>query len=337
MHRQFLFVLIALIFCAGALAVWRIQNADAAPDTIPAAPIQRCMNLSGALEAPQEGLWGYTIVEEDLTRIRQAGFDTVRLPVRWRLFQSSGTWTLDPAQLERVEDVISQARAADLKVILNVHHYNDLNDDPETHEPRLEAIWRELSKNFAYAPSDLIFELINEPHSGMTIARTDALNRRLLAIVRERHPDRWVLFGTAHWGTLEGMLKSDPPYDPKAIIGFHYYEPSDFTHQGAFFVQPSPPPTGKSWGSEKDRAAIARDFQKAAQFRDQAGMPLLLGEFGVYEEVPLGLRADWTGFARNIAESHGFGWCHWGFATTFKSYDPDQNAWIEPMLAALIP
>ena len=336
MHKQLLSSAIALILVSCAGIFWLLQKADADVLPVPASPIQRCMNLSGALEAPSEGLWGYTIRAEDLLRLREAGFDTVRLPVRWRLVEHDGNHHIEPAQLARVTDVIEQALAADLKIILNAHHYNALNEDPDTHEPRLESVWEQLSRTFAGAPPELMFELINEPHSKMTIARTDALNRRLLEIVRRTNPHRWVVYGTAHWGALEGMLKSAPPYDPKGIIGFHYYEPFEFTHQGAFFVDP-PLPTGVSWGTEDDRSAIKRDLAKAAQFRDRHGMPLLLGEFGVYEEVPLHLRADWTRNVRTEAEAAEFGWCHWGFATTFKSYDQNQEDWIYPILRALIP
>lgn len=336
MHKQFLAALIALLSLMGAGTIWLLHNADAEVRDTPSPPVQRCMNLSGALEAPEEGLWGYTIREEDLYRLKNSGFDTVRLPVRWKLVETESGWRADAAQLQRVDEVISQAHGAGLQVILNAHHYNELNDDPDTHQPRLEALWGHLAYYFTDAPPELIFELINEPHSGMTIKRTDQLNRKLLSIVRETNPDRWVLYGTAHWGALEGMLKSKPPYDPKAMIGFHYYEPFDFTHQGAFFVDPVRP-TGVSWGSEADRARIRKDFQKAAQFRDRHGMPLLLGEFGVYEEVPLDLRRKWTSFVRNEAESNGFGWCHWGFATTFKTYDQSDEDWIYAILRALIP
>lgn len=336
MHKHILAVLVPLISVGAAFMIWFWPKAEAHAADIPASPVSKCMNLSGALEAPTEGLWGYTIREADLFRLSAQGFDTVRLPVRWKLIETRNGVRIDPAQLARVEEVIAQAQDAGLQVILNAHHFNELNEDPDTHEPYLAAIWRTLSRQFAGAPESLIFEIINEPHSGMTIKRTDALNRRILSIIRETHPDRWVLYGTAHWGTLEGMLKSDPAFDPKAMIGFHYYEPFKFTHQGAFFVDP-PPPTGVRWGSKEDRAAIARDFGKAAQFRDRAGMPLLLGEFGVYEEVPLNLRADWTQTVRMEAEAAGFGWCHWGLATTFKSYDQAREAWIYPVLRALIP
>ena len=336
MHKQLLAGAIALILISCAGILWLLQKADAEPGQIPPAPVQRCMNLSGAMEAPSEGMWGYKIRERDLIELKTQGFDTVRLPVRWRLVETENGLRIDPDQLARASDVIQQARSAGLKTILNVHHYNALNEDPDTHEPRIEQIWRILSAHFAEAPQDLIFEFVNEPHSSMTIRRTDALNRHLLAIVRETHPDRWVLYGTAHWGALEGMLKAAPPYDPKAMIGFHYYEPFKFTHQGAFFVDP-PLPTGVSWGTESDRSAIRRDFAKAARYRDRLGMPLLLGEFGVYEEISMDLRADWTRTVRTEAESAGFGWCHWGFATTFKSYDLAEEDWLYPILRALIP
>ena len=336
MHKQFLLALLALLLLVGFGTFWLLQKANAEVPDAPESPVERCMNLSGALEAPIEGSWGYTIREEDLHRMKAAGFDTVRLPVRWTLLFSEGGWHPEQQQLARVDEVISQARNAGLKIILNVHHYNALFEDPDTHEPRLEDLWAYLSLHYKNAPEDLIFELINEPHANLTVKHTDALNRKLLAIVREHHPDRWVLYGTAEWGGLSGMLGSDPQYDPKALIGYHYYAPYAFTHQGAFFANP-PPPVGKTWGTASDQKKVRRDFRKASKFRDRRSMALILGEFGVYENVPLDQRANWTEFVRMEAESAGFGWCHWGFATTFKSYDLGQERWIPEILSALIP
>lgn len=337
MFRHFLPSIIGLLALGAALALWLLQEARAdVTEIYPEAPVQRCMNLSGALEAPVEGTWGYAVRKEDLYRIKTAGFDSVRLPVRWQLVETRRGLRISPAQLARVTQIVNQAIDADLTIILNAHHFIELNNDPDTHEPKLEAIWRELSAHFIGAPEQLIFEFINEPNGNMTLRRTDLLNRRLLEQVRRLHPDRWVIYGTGQWGTLDGMLRSRPPYDPKAMIGFHYYTPHRFTHQGAFFEAPVPP-TGVSWGSDTDLAAIRKDFAKAARFRNKKNMPLLLGEFGVYGEVPLHLRAGWTHTVRANAEAAGFGWCHWGFSTTFKSYDLSTEGWIAPMLNALIP
>ena len=70
---------------------------------VPTSPVQRCMNLGGALEAPNEGDWGYTIREKDLEAIKAAGFDTVRLPVRWDVHaMQREPYTIRQGQIDRV-------------------------------------------------------------------------------------------------------------------------------------------------------------------------------------------------------------------------------------------
>src|SRR5262245_51928059 len=43
----------------------------------------RGINLGNALEAPKEGEWGVKLKAEYFKTIKDAGFATVRLPVRW--------------------------------------------------------------------------------------------------------------------------------------------------------------------------------------------------------------------------------------------------------------
>ena len=52
---------------------------------MPAAlPVGTCINMGNMLEPEKEGAWGGAlIVPEDFSRIKAAGFDTVRIPVRW--------------------------------------------------------------------------------------------------------------------------------------------------------------------------------------------------------------------------------------------------------------
>ena len=39
---------------------------------------------------------------------------------------------------------------------------------------------------------------------------------------------------------------------------------------------------------------------------------------------------------RETAEAHGFGWCYWDYATTFKAYNIDRETWIRSLLSALV-
>ena len=312
----------------------QLAEAESAPPK--ASPIERCMNLGGSLEAPREGDWGYTVRREDLERLKTAGFDTTRLPVKWSAHTAtSKPYTIDPAFMTRVEEIVDWAIETDLQIIIDVHHYNAMMKRPDEERPRLAAMWRQISDAFEGAPDNVIFELINEPNEKMTVRKTDTVNRELLSIVREKHPDRWVIVGSAGWGSLEALLKSRPPQDDRIILTFHNYDPYDFTHQGAFFANP-PPPTGKRWGTREDIARMQLGAKQARAFAVEQGYPMFVGEFGVYEDVPLDQRVKWTRAFRETAEANGFGWCYWDYATTFKVYRLDRETWVNSMLGALI-
>ena len=57
----------------------------------------RGVNLANALEAPKEGDSGVVLKEEYFDRIKSAGFDSVRLPVRWNGHaDASPPYQIDP-------------------------------------------------------------------------------------------------------------------------------------------------------------------------------------------------------------------------------------------------
>lgn len=327
---------LALMTAACAPAV-DTATADQARKPVAQSPIKKCMNLGGALESERrEGEWGYTIRKEDMQRLKADGFDTVRVPVRWTARMGSAPpYAIDTDFLGRVDEVVRWAGETGLNIIINVHHYTELNERPDVHEARLEALWDQLAYHYATAPDFVIFETINEPYDAMTVRRTDALNKRLLDRIRQDNPDRWVILGTANWGNLDGLRKSSPPYDPRAILTYHDYSPFEFTHQGAFWAEPVRP-TGVRWGSRKDIANMASDLDKALEAQNRHGMPVFVGEFGVYEEVPAEQRARWTRAMREGLESRGLGWCYWDYATTLKAYDQSKEAWLPEIRAALL-
>ena len=288
-------------------------------------PVDRCINLANALEAPAEGDWGYRIERPHLTAIAEAGFDTVRLPVR---FGSRWDGRIEPALLARVDEVIGWAEAAGLTVILDLHHFDELMAEPDRYADRFAAIWAELAQHYAGRGDGLVFELLNEAEGALGTARATALYRRVIPLIREADPDRWIVVGGGDFGSLGEMLKL-PDLGPRVVDSFHYYEPFDFTHQQADFLDGPPPP--QDWGSPAEREALARDIARATANDG----PAFLGEFGVYAEVATELRADWIASVRQAAEAAGIPWCHWGFAAEFAAYDEETGRWNPVILQAL--
>ena len=64
--------------------------------------------------------------EEDLDVVRSAGFDLVRLPVKW-----------EGADRAAVDRTVSAALERGFSVVLDVHHF-------EGSGPELVALWREV-------------------------------------------------------------------------------------------------------------------------------------------------------------------------------------------------
>ncbi|MEM9669543.1 MAG: glycoside hydrolase family 5 protein [Pseudomonadota bacterium] len=333
------FVLCFASFVFNAEAPASAENAQSmatlANAKLPDIPISKCINIGGALEAPREGDWGYRIRKEDLRRMHQAGFDTIRLPVAWSYHSSSRKpFRINRRFQKRVDEVIRAALDEGLNVILDVHHFYQLMNDPDDHSDWLDGLWRQLAEHYEGWPDGLIFEFLNEPFGKMDTARVNEMNRRLLPIVRERHPDRWIIMSGSGWGHLDGLLEADIPYDPKAIATFHFYEPFNFTHQGATFAPHVP--IGRKWGSEEDREQLRSMIAAAADWQAKNRMPVFLGEFGPYEGIDLEARAQWTRAVRREAESYDMPWCYFDWATSFRVYDLSRERWLMSMRHALI-
>ncbi|WP_375280101.1 glycoside hydrolase family 5 protein [Pseudooctadecabacter sp.] len=295
-------------------------------------PVARCINMGAALEAPIEGDWGYVIQRRHIDRIAQAGFDTIRLPVKFSAHFKNGAF--DPAFLARVDEVVGWTQDADLNVILVLHHYWDLMDTgTDAHKANLIAMWRVLGQHYADAPQSVLFELLNEPEGTLTTADAAALYDTILSDLRPAHPTRWIIMGGDEWNNIDSLADLPDP-DPYDMHTFHFYEPWQFTHQGAPYVQADLPRSG--WGSDADRATLSQRFDVAtAQNR-----PLFLGEFGVYDAAPRPDHIRWLRAVRQAAEAHGIPWCHWGFTqgeqAGFQAFDVDRDDWRAGVLDALM-
>jgi endoglucanase len=309
---------------------------------LPVAPpmnYQRGVNLGNMLEAPNEGAWGLTVQEEYFGRIKEAGFDFVRVPVRWNAHaDESAPYAIDPAFLARVDEVVNWALAQNLAVIIDFHHYEEMGSDPQGHKDRFLGIWQKVAEHYKDSPSNVLFELLNEPNGELNAERWNQYIAETLTIVRQSNPTRDVIIGPVNLNAYDQVSTLEFPRDDHLIVTFHYYLPFEFTHQGAEWVEGSDAWLGKTWeATEDEKAEITRHFESVAAWARQRGLRVLLGEFGAYSKADMDSRVRWTGFVRSEAERHGFGWAYWEFASDFGVYDADSKVWREELLKALIP
>ncbi len=329
-----------LVFVCGYFLFRNDGGSDPKPyaaTTLPAGPVSKCINLGNALDAPNEGDWTYRIEDNHLTAIADAGFESVRVPVRWSAHAGSEPpYTIDPQFMDRVSHVVDEAIAHDLKVILNVHHYIEIMDDPNAHTERLEEMWDQIARRFAGRGDKIVFELLNEAMDNLTNAKLEKINAALVVKLRNIvGPEPWIIVGGDKWGSIEGIKNARVPSDPRIILTFHDYSPFEFTHQGATFTAQEFP-VGQTWGSDDELADMAKLFEQAVKIGIERQVPIFLGEFGVINTVPEEERVNWMRAYRQAADEAGIGWCLWDFGAAFSIYDTQTQKWNEPILDALL-
>jgi endoglucanase len=295
----------------------------------------RGINFGNALDSVDAG--AHWLQDRYFAEVREAGFDTIRLPVRWSAHADEFWPYLIAAEFaERVDRAISEARRRELNVVLNVHHYHELNDAPHAHEERFLALWRQIATRYADQSDRLYFELLNEPRDAMTPDLWNGLMARTLAVVREGNPDRIVIVGPARMNDLHALTELRLPHDDALIVTIHYYAPLAFTHQGASWTGGANAWLGTTWGDEADKRTVQEDLATAAAWAEESGHPVFVGEFGVNQRADASSRNRWTRTVRSTAEHCGFSWCYWDFGTDFGAFNLNHNVWDETLKEALL-
>ena len=264
--------------------------------------MQRGINVGNALDGREGDVRpvGPDIVE----LIQRAGFDTVRIPVRWSAHVAPRPpFTIEPSFLGLVDMAIATALEADLDVVINVHHDRALNADPTRERPRFLALWSQIAARYADHPGRLHFELLNEPTAELTPQRWNELLPQALAVVRQTNRHRRVLIGSASMNALDALPELTLPADDHLVVTIHYYSPMTFTHQGAPWHPGADRWIGTTWDPDRQAAAVHADLAALAAWADHHGVPAFVGEFGAYEQADMADRVAWTTTVRRRART----------------------------------
>ena len=285
----------------------------------------RGINLGNALEAPAIGEWEVVLKEEYFSMIKEKGFSSVRIPIRWSAYAQTGApYTIDQKFFEdHVDWAIRQALENDLCAIINFHHYDEIFTNPLGEWDRFLAMWEQVAARYQGYPEDLVFEILNEPHNGLTAELWNQLLKEALAVIRETNPNRMVMIGTAEWGGVGGLSKLEFPGDENLILTVHFYSPFQFTHQGADWVSGSDPYAwlGTRWnGSFFDKRILIDELYPVYYYSCTNNIPVNIGEFGAYKKADMDSRAHWTEFCARLFEEMGFSWHYWEFCSGFGVY-----------------
>ncbi|WP_371667175.1 cellulase family glycosylhydrolase [Streptomyces sp. NBC_00289] len=333
------------------------QAADPPPPSAPSArsavaAMQPGWNLGNTYDAiPDETSWGNPPVTRALLKkVKSQGFRSIRLPVTWGVHQGAAPdYTIDPAWMAKVRQVVDLALDENLYVLLNMHHdswmwVNNLSTDHGAVLGRYTATWTQIAAEFRDKPSRLVFESINEPTFSGTSG--DDENYRLLAelntvfhrIVREsggRNADRLLVLPTLYTNSEQGRLDALATEladlrDPMVATTIHFYGWWPFSVNIAGY-------TRFDSTSQQD---LTEQFDRVYNTFVAHGIPVIIGEYALlaYDHnrpgiIERGEQRKYFEFLGDYARRRGLTTMLWD-AGQFLNRDTLQ--WRDPELFAQI-
>jgi len=365
--KLFAIVTLALAICMSSAELNAKQN-DANAFEVNK-HLGRGINLGNALDAPREGEWGVTLREEYFKIIKDAGFDSVRIPVRWSNHAlTEKPYTIDPNFFKRVDWAVNNAFKNNLYVMLNMHHYMELYKEPIPEKERFMALWTQIAEHYKGYPDTLTLEIFNEPDDAFTPELWNEWLKEAHAIIRKANPTKTIVIGPGNdnWANYLRFLEL-PEDDRNIIVTIHHYFPHDFTHQGAPWMthekimqniedkklvgQKLPAWAKDDWkgdsntflgtkwtGTAEEKKDMTDILDVGAAWGKKHNRPINLGEFGAIAKADMESRARWTKFMADSAVERGMSFHYWEFCQeNFGAYSQNKKAWNEPLLNALIP
>ncbi len=329
----------------------------------------RGVNLGNYLEVPPGENWHITVSAPEFAVMKKEGFDHVRVPIGWQHYAGPAPdFTLSPEIFSRVDFVVTNALAAGLAVIINIHHFDELDQDPAAATDEFLKIWAQIAVYYRKFPRQLAFELDNEPHDNATTAVMNPIYARAIAEIRKTNPHRTVFVEPGGWGGINQLQELILPPDDNVIVSVHSYEPFYFTHQGATWTGPPPKITGirfpgppatplvpdpslhlpqgmLNWihryntlpTPENPCSPLAFEgrLKYARAWSDYYGRPIHLGEFGCYTKADPQSRARFYAACRRALANDKIGWAIWDWSAGFRYWDKTKNQPMPGMRQAL--
>ncbi len=236
------------------------------------------------------------ITVDDIQFIKNAGFNSIRIPFHYKLFSSD---SFKDTFLGRLDTVIQWCKKEDLYVILDLHcapggQTGDNIDDswgyPYLFEsPKMQAeavsIWKRIADHYKNEKIIIGYDLLNEPIA--TYFDASKLNpllepfyKKLVEAIRTVDKNHIVIIGGAQWDTNFKVFGQ--PFDSNAIYTFHKY-----------------------WCD-----TTQSEIQEYVNFRKKYNVPVWMGESGENTN-------QWITAFRKLLEKNNIGWSFW----TYKRMD----------------
>jgi endoglucanase len=250
-----------------------------------------------------ETAWGNPdTTKEMIDAIKDAGFKSIRIPVAWSNMMGDN-YTINPALLERVKQIVDWALDDGMIAIINIHWdggwWSKFPVEYDKSMKRYTGMWSQIAGYFKDEPDSLIFESLNEEgcfgdvwnrYGGENPTQRQKaygilndINQAFVDLVRKsggKNAQRHLLIA-GYCTDIDLTTDADflMPKDPQnhCVVSVHYYTPYTFAGLEKDESWGKARPT---WGKKEDYDELESNMQKLKVHFLDKGVPVIVGEYG---------------------------------------------------------
>lgn len=272
------------------------------------------VNLGNTLEVPDadETGWGNPKASyENFANFKKLGFNATRIPCSWNQHLIDDNYTIDPAWLARVKEVVDYSVDQGMYTMLNIHWdggwmerhcgVDYITEDEITEvDTKLGRIWTQIAEYFIDYEEHLLFACANEPDVKtaahmVNLARYEQTFVNAVRGTGGNNLYRCIVVqgpSTDMELSLELMKFPEDPTPNSMIFEVHFYAPwtmwkdyddpeHPFDDPLATFFWGEPYIQYGKYDTEWQEAQILALYDKVqAKFVDN-GYPIIVGEYGI--------------------------------------------------------
>lgn len=271
-----------------------------------------------------ETAWGNPITTADVFyAVKAAGFDAVRIPTTWaQHIDNRNHYTVDTEWMDRVQQVVDMALAADLKVILNIHHDTGTNgwlraeaSTMGTQIYKFSRLWEQIALRFSDYDDKLAFEGFNEilnlQNDWNCTGKTEGeavnlLNQVFVDVVRSTGGNNAsrILFVNSYAASnnpdvLANFTMPQDTVENCLVAQVHMYSPIDFCftfNEGYKETQ---------WQANNGKAVVDGVFSTLHNTFVKNGIPVIIGEFACGGKNNEEQAASWAAYVMECCHREG--------------------------------
>lgn len=258
---------------------------------------KRGVNLGGWLSQCCHEVSHYDsfIGKEDIEKIAIWGLDHVRLPIDYNLVEDNSGNPVT-AGYTYIDNAVKWCGEAGINLVLDLHktagfsfdkgeNENGFFENEELQE-RFYQLWERLSERYGSYSNRVAFELLNEVTDKSYSDVWNDIIYKCIKRIRANAPDTVIIVGGYWQNSPDALPDIIKPYDDKTVLSFHCYDPLNFTHQGAPWVEGMDPTFRMSFDeNEMTPDFFAGRFSSAIKTAEKYNAALYCGEYGVIDRT----------------------------------------------------